>query len=218
MIPVLLLELSDWNRKTGWSSLCLIIVAVTLIGVFLTLAPEWCCEVLTGILIWIGFKAGEEDRYSFKSREGISANHLQPWQILCGKIAAVLVIEWLHLLVVLPALVLMVAIWGVPWGTLAEVALIVGIAMIAMAGLSALLLNHSENEVDLGLYLGVGVWLMITFFLQPLQWFNPFILVWRALQPGKGLAIGWLLPNLGLALCLWFINNLLLRREEGKTK
>ncbi|HEX7712415.1 MAG TPA: hypothetical protein VF531_00210 [Bacillota bacterium] len=183
MIAVLLLELSDWSRKSGWRTMYLAILAMGLIGFLLALRPEWCCELLTVIMIWCGLTAGEEYRDPLKNREGITASSLDPWQVLVGKILAALVIGLLHLLAVLPAVVLMVTLWGVPWWILAQVALVSGSAMIAIAGLSIFIYNLWGNDADLFFRLGVGAWMAFTVFFQPLQWFNPFILVWRGLQP-----------------------------------
>ncbi len=210
MIAVLWSELSAWGAGRSRQTLCTAVCVLASIGCLAMLRPEACLEGLTGVALWVGYLAGREIWSPVSAWKWVHRAGLPPGLVVAGRLLAAGLICLAHTFAVLPLLVLMTLVWGVPAAVLLEVGLIVlaGSGISAAFGLLGLHLGIGED----GFFSNILVtgWLILTAILPWFRPVNPFIQVWRALETA---GLPRLLPSAGLFAILAWLAALLLRRE-----
>lgn len=214
MIAVLWSELSGWGTKPSRWTLGTAVCVLAAIGSLTMLRPEACLEGLTGIILWVGYLAGREVWSPVSAWKWVHRVGLPPGPVVAGRLLAAGLICLVHAFAVLPLLVLMALVWGVPVAIL----LGTGLAMLAGAGISAALSL-------LGLYLGIGEdgslskimvtgWLILTAIFPWFRPVNPFYQVWWTMETVN---LSWLPPSAGLLALLTWLASIKLRREVWRS-
>ena len=210
MIAVLWSELAGWGSRYSRQTLCAAVCGSATIGALTMLRPEACLEGLTGVIIWVGFLAGRQVWSPVAAWEWISRTGIAPGLVVTARVAAACLVCLAHLLAVLPFLVFMALVWGVPVAVFLEAGLILltGAVVACTLGLLGPHLGLGEDAF-FGNVLVSG-WLILTAMIPWLRGVNPFYLVWRAIEAPDPRR---LLPGAGLAVFLIWLAAFILRRE-----
>jgi hypothetical protein len=213
MIAVVWGDLKAWSSGRARFSLLIVAAGLTAAGIFYRLQPELWGRVLTAGLLWAGWQAGAEKWVRLKSWDWIRQERLGIGRIVAGKLVAALVLIICHALPVLPLLVTMAYVWGIPGVRLCRAVIFIlsaswfFAALIFLAG-HLIWLGVQEARLLLG-----GGWLVLSAIIPFLHPLNPFLFAEKLLLPGP---LANILPGLLVNLVLTFLSALLLWRYNRK--
>lgn len=217
MIAVLWAELAGWRNDYARRTIWPVVFILAAIGYYLRLRPEYMLLLLSLLCFWFASAAGERGWSRTSCVDWIKRTGIGPWRVTAGKMAAALAVVLLVQFFALPVMVLMAAMWGVPYAALGQAALAAAIGSLTAAGLGLSGSMLSEGEE---LYTGkffITVWLSVTAFVPRLSPINPLKQVWTLMTSrAGGIPPLGLIAGLGVAALCWLVSGLLLRWEAGR--
>ncbi|MCL6590380.1 MAG: hypothetical protein K6U80_10545 [Firmicutes bacterium] len=138
MAAIIISEINGWRANFSRRTLLVLMAVTAICGSLAFLRPEYCLVILTGVFIWIGLVAGKQSWSEAKIDGWAIEGKKAPGLVFSGKLTAVLLITLIHFVVLLPALILTNAIWGIPWWILGETLVSYALTTVLMAALGML--------------------------------------------------------------------------------
>lgn len=181
MIAVMISEIAGWLKQESKTTISVMVIIIGLVGCFSFVRPEFLMESLTGIFIWVAIKAGNENWSEFLIREWLTRTKLSLRSVIIGKEIAVLIINLIHLLFVLPVFIIMLILWGFTWWQLLNVLLNILIAALIVTGFGLCGSCLRKDEENIIASILISVWIVLTALLPLLRNLNPFYLTWKVL-------------------------------------
>jgi hypothetical protein len=218
MIAVLVSELASWNLKGSRHTFGIVIGCLAFIGSVTMLQPVLCFEVLTICLIWVALMAGKQRWSEVNLWQWIDSANITKSQFIVGKFFAINLIILAHIFVVLPVLIIMVLLWGIPLFTLFNtvLAMLLGVFITISFSLSRFNFILLEDE-SLGTFL-VFCWLLTSFIIPQLRPMNTIYQIWMILSPEKNFQPQlYFLINFGIGALIMFFAQFTMRRKVAPT-
>lgn len=213
MIAVILSEISGWLKNESRVNISVLVALLGVIGSFTLLRPEFCLELITGVILWVAIRTGEESWSEFWVKDWVKRANLSLRTVIIGKVLATTVICLIQIAFILPVLVIMQVLWGFMWLQLVNALLMITIAATIAAGLG-LCGSSLGKEGESGLTGAlVIVWLLATAFPPLLRLVNPFYFVWQIFDSGDQALSIIHLVNLGLIALIVLGAERLFRKE-----
>lgn len=214
MMAVILTEWMDWYKRFAHWSLGTAVLWLAMAGACTLLCPELVLEVAVLGFIGLGLIAGMGIWLRVMPWDWVARLGLHPLSVTWARTTALLGIVAVHLMVIIPAWILMNACWGIPLSLVLPVAIIIAMATVIATLLASIgsYLNHS-NGVFAGLF--VFAWVALTAMVPGMRLLNPCWLMWRVLTPGThGLLIRGAIAGLVFIIVLNFLFGFILIRER----
>lgn len=212
MVSIIISEINGWNASHSRRTLAVLMAAAALSGIFFFLRPEICLVILSGVFIWIGLVAGKQS-WSEATIDGWAIHGKQtPVWIMTGKIIATWIITLIHFVILLPVLILINAVWGIPWMIIGEVlfGFWVTTGLMAVLGMLGTLSFGDISEFPRKLFSAL---FLVATCIPGFQLCNPLFQILNIVTSGSPGGLLQFIPNLILIFLSLIVAQLCFRRE-----
>ena len=177
MITIILSEFKSWYLKFSKYSLSIFITILSIVSVISLLKPIFCTQVITVLLIWLGWLSGKQSWSEIKYSDWVEQTKIPVKRLLIGKILSIILIVSLHLFFIFPIFILMIIMRGIS----IQLFLLIMISMI-LSTLISLCLTFLFNWIEIYDFEYFGtlfliLWLLTTLFAPSLNFINPIMQV-----------------------------------------